>query len=171
MKILNIVIVLILVSFTAYAESFVERSAVNGKVHFLAPKEFTLMSKKMLEMKYPSRFGSKEVLSDVTQGVTLAFNHTKGNTKQGKFKEAHVAFFKTYHNLHPSAKWIRDEVFTKDGKDFLVFELITPAIDTQIHNIIYITSLNNRLLYIAFNTTVEQSKVWLPIGKKIMESI
>ncbi len=76
-----------------------------------------------------------------------------------------------FKNRYPSATWFRDEVSTLNGQEFIIMELITPAIDTQIHNIIYGTSIDNRLLFVAFNTTVEQSEQWLPIGKQIMASI
>lgn len=35
----------------------------------------------------------------------------------------------------------------------------------------YGTSVDSRLLLAAFNNTIEQSEQWLPIEKKIMESI
>ena len=53
----------------------------------------------------------------------------------------------------------------------MILELITPAIDTQIHNVMYGTSVNGRFLLVTFDTTVEQSKEWLPIGKQIMSSL
>jgi hypothetical protein len=129
------------------------------------------MKKKILEMKYPASRRPTEVLSDSTGGVTLAFNHTKSPMKQNQVIEAHASISKMFHNMYPSAKWIQDTTFTKDGCNFMVLELITPAMDTKIHNIMYGTSVDGRFLLVAFNTTVEQSKKWLPIGNKIMKSI
>lgn len=68
-------------------------------------------------------------------------------------------------------QWIRDEVIEQNGVSFIVLELIMPAIDTQIHNIIYGTYVDDHLLMVAFNTTEELSETWLPIGRKIMASI
>jgi hypothetical protein len=53
----------------------------------------------------------------------------------------------------------------------MVLELITPAMDTEIHNIMYGTSVDGRFLLAAFNTTIEQSGLWLPVGKNIMSSL
>lgn len=78
---------------------------------------------------------------------------------------------KIFHNPYPSAKWIRDETMTIKGQTYMIFELIPRAMKTQMHNIMYGTSVDNRLLLAAFNTTIEQSEQWLPIEKKIMESI
>lgn len=171
MKYMYLVIAMLLVSTFAQASELIKRTALNGKVTLITPKSFSPMAKDLLEMKYPHSRRPTEVLSDSTGGVSLAFNHTKNPLSSSQIKRAHASMSKMFHNMYPSAKWIRDKVINMNGKNFMVFEIITPAMDTQIHNIMYGTSVDNRLLLIAFNTTVEQSKQWLPIGKKIMKSI
>lgn len=161
-----------LLSFPAYAaDKLVTRTVLDGKVSLLTPKNFGPMKKELLDIKYPMSRRPSEVLSDSTGGVTLAFNHTKTQMTQAQVIEAHKSISKMFHNMHPSAKWIRDETIVKDGMNFMVLELITPAMNAKIHNIMYGTSVENRFLLVAFNTTVEQSKEWLPIGKKMMSSL
>ena len=154
-----------------FAEELTEISALNGKVSILAPQDFGVMPSDILEIKYPASRRPTEVLSDNTGGVTLAFNYTANPMKPSQVKVAHKSISKMFHNLYPSATWIRDEVIEQNGHTFMVMELITPAIDTKIHNIMYGTSVDNRFLLAAFNTTIEQSDKWLPVGKKIMESL
>ncbi|MDN3617436.1 hypothetical protein [Vibrio gallaecicus] len=158
-------------SITASAVELVEVKALNGKVSINAPKDFGPMPDDILEFKYPSTRRPTEVLSDETGGVTLVFNHTNNSMAPSDVKNAHVAISKIFHNMYPSATWIRDEVIVQNNQTFMVLELITPAIDTEIHNIMYGTSVDGRFLLTAFNTTVEQSEQWLPIGKKIMASL
>lgn len=166
-----LVIVMLLVSTFAQASDLIERTVLDGKVTLITPKSFAPMAKHLLEVKYPHSRRPTEVLSDSTGGVSLAFNHTQNRMSSSQIKRGHTSMSKMFHNTYPSAKWIRDKVINMNGQNFMVFELITPAMDTQIHNIMYGTSVDNRLLLIAFNTTVEQSKQWLPIGKEIMKSI
>ncbi|WP_020588772.1 hypothetical protein [Desulfobacter curvatus] len=156
---------------SAFAIELMKSSALNGKVTFEAPKELSPMSKEMLELKYPSSRRPTEVLSDSTGGVSLAFNHLKSAATNEQVIEVHKNMSKAFHNMYPSASWFRDEVITKNGKNIMVLELITPAMNTKIHNIMYGLSVDDRLLLVAFNTTVEQSEKWLSIGKKIMSSI
>ena len=111
------------------------------------------------------------MLSNSSGSVSLAFNHTNDSISPVQVKSAHPSISQMFHNLYPSATWIRDEVVVKNGRNFIVLELITQAMDTKIHNIIYATSVDNRFLLVAFNTTIEESEKWLPIGKKIMESL
>lgn len=171
MKSIYFALILFFLALPGYCEELVTRTMLNGKVSLLAPNDFVLMKKEILELKYPSSRRPTEVLSDATGGVTLAFNHTQDKMRQDQVVEAHKTMSKMFHNLYPSAKWIQDKTITKDGMNFMVLELITPAVDTKIYNILYGTSVDNRFLLIAFNTTVEQSNQWLSVGKKIMSSI
>lgn len=171
MKIITFFTFILLTSTFAQADELQTRTALNGKVTFTTPKSFGPMPKEILELKYPNSRRPTEVLSDSTGGVSLAFNHTQSRILPKQIKNARPSMSKMFHNQYPSAKWIRDETITIKGRTYMIFELITPAMDAQIHNIMYGTSVDNRLLLIAFNTTVEQSGQWLPTGKKIMESI
>ena len=164
-------LVLFVLSNTVVAESLQSIEALNGKLFIEVPKNFNRMSIELVELKYPSSRRPSDVLSDETGGITLAFNHTQTPILPSQIREAHGAISKMFHNLYPSAKWYRDEVIRQNGNDFLVMELITPAIDAQIHNIFYGTSVDDRLLLVAFNATVEQAPKWLPIGQEIMRSI
>ncbi len=163
--------ILCLVCSSAFAEEFVEVKALDGKVSILAPKNFGPMPEHILETKYPLNKRPTEVLSDEKGLVSLAFNHTNDAMQPSQVKDAHLAISKMFHNIYPAATWFRDEVIEQNGSTFMVMELKTPAVDSQIHNIIYGTSVDGRFLIIAFNTTVEKSEKWLPVGKKIMSSL
>ena len=107
--------------------------ALEGRITLLAPSHFEPMSKELVEFKYPSASRPTEVLSDDTGGVTLAFNYTNNPMTPPQIREAHPQFSTMFHNLYPSATWLRDEIIQQGGRNFIVMELITPAIDTQIH--------------------------------------
>jgi len=163
--------ILLIFSGTALAEGLINIEVLSGKVSILVPKNFGPMQKDILKLKYPSSRKPTEVLSNTAGSVTLAFNHTNDLMHPIQVRQSHATISKMFHNLYPSATWIRDEVVEQNGSTFMVLELITPAMDTQIHNIIYGTSVDGRFLLAAFNTTIEESKVWLPIGKEIMSSL
>ena len=155
----------------SFAEELHKIDALAGKISLLAPSRFEPMAQELINIKYPSSRRPTEVLSDTTGGVTLAFNHTATPMQPSQVKEAHTSISRVIHNMYPSAKWLRDEVINQNGTTFMVMELVTPAIDTEIHNIMYGTSVDGRFLLAAFNTTTQQSKEWLPIGEKITSSL
>jgi len=170
MKYVGLILMMVFCASVSAVE-FTSIEVLKGKVTLEIPDSFAPMTKEALALKYPSTRRPTEVLSDETGGVSIAFNHTASKVRPSQLKEAHTVLSNTFHNLHPSAKWIRDEVIEQNGSSFIVMELITAAIDTQIHNIMYGTSVDGRLLFVAFNTTLEQSEHWLPIGQRIMSSL
>lgn len=170
MKILITFMLTALMGMTSLAEEMVTKTVLKGKVSILAPKSFSAMPKELIEIKYPGSRRPTEVFSNEDGSVSLAFNHTSSAMSQDQVVEAHKAMSQMFHRMHPTATWIRDETFEKDGKNFLAMELVTPAIDTDIHNIIYGTSVDGTFLLIAFNCTKEESDKWLAIGKKMMNS-
>lgn len=146
-------------------------TALNGRISLLAPKAFGPMPQHTLELKYPSSRRPSEVLSDETGGISLAFNLTHNRVQANQLAQAHSSISGMFRNLYPSATWIRSEMIEQNGASFFVMELTTPALDTEIHNILYGTSVDDRLLLATFNTTLEQAEQWLPLGQKMMASL
>ena len=50
-------------------------------------------------------------------------------------------------------------------------EFVSPAVDTRVYNLMYVTSLDNRLMIGTFNCTETLRAKWEPIGKEIVSSI
>ncbi len=171
MRLICLFVSLLIISVNSLAEELVVIEALNGKVSILAPRDFGPMPEDVIEMKSPSSRRPTDVLSNKTGSVTLVFNHANTPMLPSQVREAQTSISRQFHNMYPSAQWIRDEVIEQNGDVFIVMELITPALDTQIHNIMYGTSVDGRFLLAAFNTTVEQANKWLPVGRQIMDSL
>lgn len=154
----------------ASASDLEEKNVLDGKVTLLSPKDFGPMSEEMLALKYPSANRPTEVLSNESGSVNLSFNHSASQVPDDA-DTIHKALSGGLHNAYAGAEWISEGVVTVNGQKFAAFEVITPAADTKIHNIIYATQLDGTLLLISFNTTVEDAPKWLEAGKKMMASI
>jgi len=148
-----------------------EATALGGKVLYSKPVNFAPMSKEMVDLKYPSLNQPDEVLSESTGAVSLAFSYTDNKVEVTDFEVFKTILKKSFSNLYPTAQWKRNEIINQNGSTFIVLEFTSTAIDTQIHNIMYGTSVNGRLMLISFNTTIEKVNKWLPVGKKIMSSV
>lgn len=158
-------------SLTGFSEELVKIDALDGRISLYAPKNFTVMSEEALDIKYPKNGRPSDVLTDESTEVNLVFNYTANALQLSQVKDAHAAISNIFHSKYPTSTWIRDEVIQQSGQDFMVLELIAPVEDTEIHNIIYATSVDGKLLLAAFNATVEKSDEWVPIGREIMNSI
>lgn len=160
-----------LVAASAAAEpNLAERALLSGKLSLLVPQSFTQMSEEMLRIKYPAERRPTIVLTNPEGSVNVAVNHTGNSLRPDQLREAHAAMDQTFRNVYPSAKWNRSEVVSINGRQFFVLDLRTPAMDTEIRNIMGGTSLDGRFLIITFNCTKELEPEWEGVGQRIIES-
>jgi len=83
----------------------------------------------------------------------------------------HQAMETMFKRLYPSAVWFQSGLKTINGRAFFLLDLRTPALDTEIRNLMVGTSLQGRLLLITFNVTQQHEARWLPTAQKILASI
>ena len=154
------------------AETSLEtRVLLGGMVEMLVPASFQPMPTEMLKLKYPAERRPTLVLSNDAGSVSLALNYTQDPLPSEKLAEAHRDFDHVFRNLYPSAQWFRSELASVNGRQFIVLELRTPAVDTEVRNVLVATSVEGRLLLISVNMTKELEGEWLDVANRMIRSI
>jgi len=161
----------LLVSATILAVSLEKRKILNNKVEVLLPKDFEIMSDEMMSLKYPSERRPTLVYTDKTAGINVAFNHTVNKASQAQIEAYKDNFVATFKNLYPSAKWIGSGVKVIKGRKVGYLELVTPAVDQKVYNLIFFTDLDGRLLLSTFNCVEKKQKDWHEAAQQIMHSL
>jgi hypothetical protein len=166
-----LVVLLACLDVQAQEPAMKQMSLLDGKVSLLMPSQLTPMSTERLIEKYPNANRPSVVYTNPRASVNVALDHTAHRLPVGQLAAAHESVRTTFKNLYPSAEWFRSEMRKINGRAFFLIELRTPAIDTEVRNIIVGTSVDDRLLMISFNVTKALEKEWLPTGNKVIESI
>lgn len=148
-----------------------KKMLLNGKVEILLPKSFDIMPEEMLKLKYPSAQRPTLVYSNEDGTINIAFNHTASKAAQQQIDSYKDYFISTFKKSYPTAEWIGSGVKKINGRDIGYLEVITPAIDTQIYNLLFFTDLDNRLLLATFNCVIEEKENWLDAAHQIMNSL
>lgn len=65
----------------------------------------------------------------------------------------------------------KSEEAALNGVKFVLYEFVSPAVDTNIYNHMAVSSVDGRLFIVTFNCVVRLRDEWEPIGKKIIQSI
>ena len=125
----------------------------------------------MMKMKYPSERRPALVYTNKTGGINVALNLTQNKASQNLIPTYQDNFVKTFENLYPSADWKSKGIKEINGQKIGYLELITPAMDTEIYNLIFFTDLDGKLLICTFNCTKKGMTEWTPIAKEIMNSL
>jgi hypothetical protein len=144
---------------------------LDNKIEIKIPKDFEIMSEEMMKLKYPSERRPTLVYSNETGGINVAFNLTQNQANQKLIPAYKDNLVQTFKNTYPSAEWKDNGVKTINGRDIGYLELLTPAIDTEIYNLMFFTDLEGKLLLCTFNCTKKSINEWSPVAKNIMNSL
>lgn len=162
---------LFLISATFLGIELQTKSLLNNKVELKVPKDFEIMSDEMMKLKYPSERRPTLVFTNKSGGINVALNLTKNKANQDLMVQYKENFVKTFKSMYPSAEWIESGIKEVNGKKVGFLELITPAIDTKIYNLMFFTDVEGQLLLCTFNCTEKSVKEWEPTAKEIMTSL
>lgn len=165
--------ILALVITTAFAMKIEleTRSLLNDKVELKVPKGFKIMSEEMMKTKYPSESRPTLIYTDETGGINVALNLTQSQASQEMIPSYQEYMVQTFKNLYPSAEWKGSGMKTINGKKVGYLELVTPAMDTEIYNLMFLTDVDGKLLLVTFNCTKKSINEWTPVAKEIMNSL
>jgi hypothetical protein len=129
------------------------------------------MSEEMAKLKYPSERRPTLIYTNDEASVNVAFNQTITRITDNKINDFKQAVSKSFENLYPSAKWIKNNVIKINNKNVGVLELITPALDGKVYNLTFFMEIDGKVLLSSFNCTEKQMEEWQPIAHEIMQSI
>lgn len=148
-----------------------KKNLLGGKLMVELPNNFDLMSKEMLASKYPESNRPTIVYTNKEGSINFAFNHTFNDIPKDKLPKVLPVFVGQFNSIYPQIKWFKKEVEKINGKDFVILEFITPAIDSKIYNIMYVTVLEGRMLMCSFNCLEYQRNEWEAKAKKSLNSV
>jgi hypothetical protein len=149
----------------------IERSILDGKASIAVPAAFSLMSDEMRRIKYPNENRPAIVYTDERGAVNVAVNLTALSVSPDQLEATHENVAANFRNLYPSAAWYESRLFEREGQRFFVIDLMTPAIDTEVRNMMLGTSCRGRLLVVSFNVMRELAPAWIETGRKILSSL
>lgn len=146
-------------------------SLIDNKIEILVPKGWKPMSEDLIKIKYPGARPPKYVLSDVTGGISLAFNHTDSRATQDQIELYKGVLKSSLTNAFPEAEWIEDSVKLINGKNVGFCKVITNAQSGRIYNQMFFTDLDGKLLICSFNVVENKMKAWKATADEIMNSL
>ncbi len=128
----------------------------NGKVSFEIPTEFSQMSKERIEYKFPRADKPQYVYATKNGATSIAVKFQRENRlTEGQLPQFKADLESVLARIIPGLKWIEKGYKVINGKRWIRLELVSNAIDTEIHNIFFITSYEGSALMFNFNSTKE----------------
>nr|WP_246743073.1 hypothetical protein [Dickeya oryzae] len=139
-----------MVSFSVLANVVMVRQTLSEQgVSLEVPVGFKPMDEAMKKVKYPSSHSPQVVLTDVSSKVNIALTMGYLPLKHEQVASYKDLLIKMMRNYHPVA----EHVTVDKTKDAWLLSFTSQAMDADIHNVMLITSVNDKAAILAFNCT------------------
>ncbi|MFW5444508.1 MAG: hypothetical protein ACKE51_09415 [Methylococcaceae bacterium] len=145
---ITVVFILISLSFSALAIEIEDKG-----ISFDPPQSFTLLSKDLIKIKFPTANPPELVYGNEDFSVTVAIKPSDIKARKEDLKDILKAMETRLPRVIPNLVWIKKEVTKFNEQTWLHIELTSTAIDADIHNNMYMTSHRSKLLAFNFNAT------------------
>ncbi|MBK6962634.1 MAG: hypothetical protein IPH20_01530 [Bacteroidales bacterium] len=162
--------ILVIASAFNLAFNLESKLLLDGKIELKIPEDFELMKEDMLKVKYPMESRPTLVYTNESGGINVALNHTQNKADQDMITAYKDNLVQTFKSVYPSTKWKELGVKEINGRKVGYMELVTPAMDTEIYNLLFLPILKAGCLF-AHLIVQKDMKDWTPVGKEIMNSL
>ncbi|MEG0258726.1 MAG: hypothetical protein RR490_02645 [Niameybacter sp.] len=149
----------------------IDQCVLEGEITLRMPKLFSIMLPELASLKYPSERRPTIIYTDESTTINLAFNmtpHSLADTEVAEFQENMIDMLE---QAQPSAEWLDTDVIDINDKTIGFLEVITPAIDGDIYNLMFFAAIDGRALIGTFNCMEEDIETWRPIARAMMETL
>lgn len=126
----------------------------SGNITFNVPDEFTPLTDREIDTKFPRHTGSIDAIGNSTRGVTISYTVSQTVLKPDQLLDFKAALEAQLPKLTPGLIWIKKDVSEINGRKWIYFEFTTTTPDGGIiHNFMLITSYDGNVAILNFNAT------------------
>lgn len=146
-------------------------SMADGRVSFSPPDGFRAMTEADIKLKYPRANPPQHVYSNEQMNVSIAITFSTQSVTLEGLPRLKAAMEQALPRLIPGLHWVTREIVEINGRPWVHFEMTSFAIDTDIHNEMYLTAFDGKMLGFNFNSTVAQRDRYKDALKKSRDTI
>lgn len=143
----------------------------NQQISFVPPVGFTPMSTQEIETKFPGAMPPQHAYGNATRDVSVGVSVSDIPLAPEQLPEV-KAFLEDYlENSVPGFQWLEHDFVNLGGQDWIKLEFLSEAPEQRIHNDMYITSLQGKLLGFNFNAHLTVDATLRPLLQDSRNSI
>jgi hypothetical protein len=125
------------------------------QLSFIPPEGFTPLSAEDIRAEYPSEAPPNYVFTNADRTARIAISFTQQPVSVNQLLELQKAMTKQMEKTMPGLKWVQRDQIAINGGSWVKLEAITKKQKDNLHNDMYFTSFQDRLLGISFSAKPE----------------
>jgi hypothetical protein len=185
-KILNLCLILLLTSCsnspkrdvigkvdnaTANVQPMYSQILLENKVELSLTSDFVKMNEGEVEIIFPQSGRRPDVVFRNKEGsANISMHHTKKSSLLSELPNVLEELTLQYKG-NSRIEFIDSRIEKINGYEYVVLEFISPGENRTVYNVMLITSLDERVLMIAFTCAMPVIKEWKETGNRIIRTI
>lgn len=151
--------------------SFERRTILDERVSVLMPESFVIMPLELAEKKYPAIQRPDEIYTNNDTSVNFCVSLKNDKATNEDIPRAKDMIQQAVMRMHSGSKVISSEIIGAKGIKIAYFDFCSAAIDTDIYNMMFFLSVDNRIVVGSFNSPWQNMDVWKPVIEQILETV
>lgn len=141
------------------------------QVTFEAPEDFKPLSKEIISTKWPTNRAPAYTVGTPKGTTTVAYDLKPHGIPQESLPEVQKTFTQLFARMIPGIDWKKNEIIEHSGQNWILMEMTSNAVDTDIYNIMLMTGFEGKMLVFNFNSTKEEFPKFEAALRKSLNSI
>jgi hypothetical protein len=143
----------------------------DSDITFDPPEGFKPLSKEIIAAKWPTNRAPAYAIGTPNGTTTVAYDLKPNNIPQEALPEVQKSFTQVFERMIPGIAWKKNEIIEHSGQKWLMMEMTSNAVDTDIYNIMLMTGFNGKMLVFNFNSTKEDFPKYEEALRKSLKSV
>ena len=150
---------------------FEKRDFFDSQVSVVVPKSFEIMSSEIAKIKYPREQRPQVIICNEKTDVSFALSYFNTYITNDDIPETLNGFLSSICKVNPAVIVYEKCIESLKKAELGWFDIKSYALDGQVYNVTFVTSVAGKCLLGWFNCPFELSYEWKPVIRKIMLSI
>lgn len=125
----------------------------DGVLRLEVPEDFTELSPDEIAYKWRMASAPGFAVGNASRSTSIAYDLKQNPLPEDGLPKALEAFEGVFNRIIPGIDWKRRELIELAGRRWMLMEFGSHAVDDDMHNIMLVTSYQNRMLTLNFNST------------------
>lgn len=128
----------------------------DGRISFVPPRGFTLLTPAELAAKYPRAGAPRNAVGNARRTTSIAYDLLDQRAPSADLEAARKFFASTYEQMFPKLVWVSNDVRRLGNREWAHLEFTAAAADQELHNIVLVSVYDGRVLLFNFNSTTAE---------------
>lgn len=143
----------------------------DNQIQMSMPKTFELMEQDLMTLKYPSSQRPDYIYTSESTSVNITMKMMQQQLKAEELEDFAHVMRNMLQRMQPAAKMMDFDTNEINGAQISYFDFITPALDSDIYNVMFLFMVGEQVAVGSFNCLKKEMSMWQPLAYGMMETI